>query len=83
MYNQIEAVEVLVSKGADVNVQNAKGETPLHLVSELKGNADRLLYLLMKNNASLNAKDNSGRTPLMCAIESRNYKIFESILKAG
>ena len=57
----IELVQSLISKGADVNVKNDRGETPLHLLK--RGNRD-IAELLIAKGADVNAKNNNGSTPL-------------------
>lgn len=59
--NDLEIVELLVNKSADVNVQNATEETPLSLAI-MKGNNDyfdMVSYLLSKD-ANPNIKDGNG-----------------------
>jgi len=58
----IELVQSLISKGADVNVKNNRGETLLHLVK--RGHRD-IAELLIVKGADVNARDNAGNTPLI------------------
>ncbi|XP_071944966.1 E3 ubiquitin-protein ligase MIB1-like [Antedon mediterranea] len=56
-------VKVLIQQGkADVDVQNAKKRTPLHLAVE-KGML-KMIELLVKNGANVNAQDEEGDTAL-------------------
>lgn len=82
------AVSLLLQNGADVNVvsQNYSenhGDTPLH-VAALKGNEELVLFLI-KNKADINRKslNYSGATPLIRAIEGKNFKIIELLIQNG
>ncbi|MGL9779768.1 MAG: ankyrin repeat domain-containing protein, partial [Wolbachia sp.] len=57
----LQAVKTLANKG-DVDVQNDKGETPLHFAA-LYGK-EEVAALLLNKEANVNAKDQIGRTPL-------------------
>jgi ankyrin repeat protein len=59
--NPIEAVQLLIDRGADVNAVNSRGMTPMHYAART-GN-DRAIQLLAEHGASLDAKDRLGRTP--------------------
>jgi ankyrin repeat protein/mono/diheme cytochrome c family protein len=62
-YGPIENLQLLIDKGADVNVQNRRRSTPLHwaIPSEAK------VRLLLSKGANVNAKQVEGRTPLYLA----------------
>ncbi|XP_014237919.1 ankyrin-1-like [Trichogramma pretiosum] len=74
-----KVVEVLLRRGADPNVANAEGSTPLHLICDKPSVYDSnegLAELFFKINderhqqVQVNAKDNSGQTPLQLAVEN-------------
>jgi ankyrin repeat protein len=63
-----------LTHGADVNAQNADGQTPLHRVSHGTGMSDfrrsinhHVVQLLLERGADLNALDNDGETSLHSA----------------
>jgi ankyrin repeat protein len=73
----------LIGVGADVNAQDAKGNSPLHLAipPEQHNNA---ITLLLSNGANLNLRDEHGEIPLQVAITlNRSPGITGSLLAGG
>ena len=52
---------VLIEKGADLNIQNKSGDTPLHWAS-WKGHRD-IAFALIENGADLHIQNNLGNKP--------------------
>ena len=67
-HRRLEAVKALVAGGADVNFQNADGDTAIHLLVGLEGHPsprDKLFIdYLLDHHADLTIKNNSGNTAL-------------------
>ena len=61
--SNLDEVKELITLGADVNVQDRWGKTPLHYA-----NIYSIIELLMAEGADINARDNKGETPLDYAI---------------
>jgi uncharacterized protein len=61
----IDAMTLLLAKGADVSAVNDNGETALHLAV---GRGDGLVKFLAARGAPLDVKDKAGRTPLDVAM---------------
>ena len=72
----------LLEHGADPRVQDAQGNTPLHLVSMDWDRNDRLPELL-KMDPPLHVKNNLGRTPLHVACGHGTSTMVKKLLEAG
>lgn len=72
------AVEALLAKGADVNVKDEYGQTPLVYVKEKS-----IAELLLAKGASINARDKRGRTPLYFVANEGMKGIVELLLVKG
>lgn len=59
--------KLLLERGADVNVQNAKGFSPLH-VAIASGHKEMIILLLEKSETDLNLQTNDGEFPLQTAV---------------
>jgi ankyrin repeat protein len=63
--NTIDAIAIMLAKGADVNAVNDNGESALHIAV---GRGDSLVRFLVENGATLDLKDKAGRMPLDVAM---------------
>lgn len=78
------AVDALIAKGADVNLQDAAGNTPLHhLAKNLNAKIEDVLSSLVAAKANLEAKNSAGETPLMVAVRLKNTAGAKILVKAG
>jgi uncharacterized protein len=74
-------MQFLISKGANVNVRDVKGVTPL--VAAVNANFIEGVELLVARNARLDESNNAGETPLITAVHNRNTGLMRILLKAG
>ncbi|EPS41964.1 hypothetical protein H072_4032 [Dactylellina haptotyla CBS 200.50] len=74
-------VELLLKAGADINVEDRYEKTPLQRAIS-KGFTDTVIMLFMHNNHLLSQSPSSLFQILYCAIEGKNTKILEHLLKA-
>ncbi|KAF2142499.1 uncharacterized protein K452DRAFT_286912 [Aplosporella prunicola CBS 121167] len=68
------SVEKLIALGADTEVKDANGATPLHeaAMGATKYTGSELVkYLVVQGGADLTAENNCGKTPLAVAIEAQ------------
>ena len=73
----LELVRVLLEWGADPNVAQAGGWTPLHAAAA-RGR-EEIAKLLVEHGASLTAKSEDGRTPLQMA-QAKGHTALEGLL---
>ena len=82
-----DKVQRLLALGADIDVRNYKGKTALHYAA--KAGFLKVINLLIKRGAPLDATDNDGETPLFDAIRStikdsqKQRAALEALLVAG
>jgi ankyrin repeat protein len=77
----VQEVARLLAAGADPNVKDLDGHTPLHYAAE-QCRAD-IAELLLKHGADPNARDNHGKTPLHRAVWERCGAVVELLLRHG
>ncbi|XP_023316706.1 uncharacterized protein LOC111694124 [Trichogramma pretiosum] len=84
-----ESVKILLRNGADPNLANEDGFTPLHTSAKLIWNHgtkltfDALFCEDRKHPLRLDARDNLGDTPLHLALKHRHMEVAEVLLREG
>lgn len=71
----------LIAKGANVNVRDVRGVTPLQIASNL-GWLDGV-ELLVSKQARVDDANDAGETPLIFAVHRRDIPMMRALLKAG
>jgi len=74
----IEKIRSLIDSGADVNVTNTNGVTPLYVALH-KGHTE-VVKLLLAANADVNAASKKGKTPLDIASQKGHTEIVELLM---
>ena len=89
--NRFRLAKFLLENGADPNVENNKGMTPLQMLSQCDMNLDvkdkgiilNLLLLLLEHGADVNKRDWANNAPLHLAIQGYRFMIAETLLERG
>ncbi len=79
--NEHSIVELLLSNGADVDIKDGNGDTPLTIAS-FRGKSD-LAKLLIDAGADVSEKNNRDFTALMLASQSASIELVKILLDAG
>jgi ankyrin repeat protein len=73
--------ELLLESGANANLRNGEGQTPLHLATQL-GDCD-IMRLLLDRGADVDVQDRRRSTPLHLASDNRNSMTTQLLLRSG
>ena len=73
---------ILISAGANADIPDKSGVTPLHLAAEL-GNSKICIHLLEEGRAQVNACDQYGATPLQYAAYQGHKNIAKILFSHG
>ncbi|MGC6329939.1 ankyrin repeat domain-containing protein [Rhizorhabdus sp. FW153] len=71
----------LLGNGANPNIKDGQGNTPLHAAALL--GFQEGAELLLRQKAQINATNNSGETPLVIAVQQRNIPMVRLLLTNG
>lgn len=74
-------VKFLLQRGADPNIRNKKGQTPIQVATTL-GFVDGVEELI-KRGAQVNVSDQQGETPLITAVHQRSIPLIRTFLAKG
>ena len=76
-----EILPVLLKQGANPNVPNAKGQTPLDCCRA--SNKDVVVSMMIPYGVDLNTQNEFGQTLLMTAVMEKNEKLAKLLLENG
>jgi len=74
-------VKSLLDEGADVNVADARGNTPL--MEAVMSGTQQTVRLLLERGADVNVTDNWGNAPLMEAVKKSSNETIRLLLERG
>jgi ankyrin repeat protein len=83
--DRVEAIDFLLRHGANVNLQNHQGYTPLMLAVSAAQASDETLDALIGAKANINIRDHHGDTALIHAAKNfpADLSALERLVKAG
>lgn len=81
-YGSNRLISEMISLGADVNIRDKYGQTPLIVASEYTKNID-VVRVLIESGAEIDARDNKGRTALMYSVSYCHFDIVKLLLDVG
>lgn len=73
-------MEMLIARGAQVNVADSSGVTPLHHAA---WNDEDCAWLLLDHGAKMDVQDKAGQTPLHAAVRIRRIETVRLLLERG
>ena len=71
----------LLQKGANPNIRDARGTTPL--AAAVIAGQDAVIPLLIQGKADVNLANPAGESPLILAVHLRQYGIIRALLDSG
>ena len=79
----VREVEDAINAGADVNVRNGSGDTPIMLAAECNSNSE-VTTALINAGADINAMNERGWMPIMvAALSNSNPAVTTALINAG
>ena len=77
----LNVVQLLVERGASLDMQSVYGETPLHVASE-NGHLS-VVQLLVECGASLDTQNKGGKSPLHVASQNGHLSVVQLLVERG
>lgn len=77
----LDAMKLLVERGADINPIDNEGRTPLHYI--VRNVCGDVITFLLEHGVDINIKDHEGKTPIYYAIEYGREDVCKLLLDSG
>lgn len=82
--NHLRIAKKLLEKGIDINIRDTYGNNAIWTATlHCKGRNYDMVKLLMQYNPDITTKNKSGRSPLDFAIQVKNEKLIDVLLKGS
>ena len=75
-------IDCLLANGADPNIADDKGRTPMHIIAQ-KGIGRNQVQLLIEHGADIDARDADGRTPLDYAQKAKKKSVSDFLTECA
>jgi ankyrin repeat protein len=82
MEKRVGIIDMLIKAGSTINMQNEKGQTPLHIAVYMENDVG-IIQMLIDAGSDLNACNGNFETPLHMAVESGNVEIVCTLIDAA
>ena len=79
--DQARVVELLIQRGAEINLQNSVGDTALTCAAN--NGHERVVELLIRRGADVNLRDSIGCTALTISSQHGHERVVELLLRHG
>jgi ankyrin repeat protein len=81
--NKVDDIQEAIEKGADINVQDEEGNTPLILALDEEEVNDETIECLLDCNPDVTMADKEGTTPLHLAALNNKIKFIKALIERG
>lgn len=81
-FNEIAAVEYILTKGVSKSIKNEIGNSILHIGAS-NGSMDIVSYSIEELTIEIESKNNKGTTPLMLAVHSNKLDVVRYLIEHG
>lgn len=82
-YNQFNVVRFLIEKGANLNIKDKNGWSPIITASQLLKDKTEIVKYLIQNGANINQVDKDGFSALHIAIENNYFNVAKLLIIKG
>ena len=80
--NENDVLKLLIEEGADIEIRNSKGDTPL--LTAINRHAPQAAMILVNSGANIHIKNNENDTPLLLeARRSRGTELLKILIERG